>query len=97
MSNHLINGIQIEIETRGAEDAPAFLLIRGLSTQLIQWPEAFLDRFVDAGFRVVVFDNRDCGLSQKFAEAGTPSLPDLLSGQIEAGALPASTAFAVVL
>jgi pimeloyl-ACP methyl ester carboxylesterase len=84
MSNHLINGIQIEIETRGAEDAPAFLFIRGLSTQLIQWPESFLRTFVDAGFRAIVFDNRDCGLSQKFDDAGTPSLPDLLSGKIEA-------------
>jgi len=84
MPNHLINGIQIEIESRGPEDAPAFLFIRGLSTQLIQWPEAFLQTFVDAGFRVIVFDNRDCGLSQKFDEAGTPTLPELLSGEIEA-------------
>jgi len=84
MSNHLINGIQIEVETRGSKDAAAVLLIRGLSTQLIQWPEVFLQAFVDAGFRVIIFDNRDCGLSQKFTEAGTPSLPDLLSGQIEA-------------
>ncbi|MFP6654985.1 MAG: alpha/beta hydrolase, partial [Myxococcota bacterium] len=63
MSNHLINGIQLEIETRGPEDAKAFLLIRGLSTQLIQWPDSFLEIFVTAGFRVIVFDNRDCGLS----------------------------------
>lgn len=84
MSNHLINGIQIEIETHGADDAPAFLLVRGLSTQLIQWPDAFLRALVDAGFRVIVFDNRDCGLSQKFDESGTPSLPELLSGKIEA-------------
>jgi pimeloyl-ACP methyl ester carboxylesterase len=84
MSNHLINGIKIEIETRGADDAPAFLLIRGLSTQLIQWPEAFLQTLVEAGFRVIVFDNRDCGLSQKFDEAGTPSIPDLLSGKMDA-------------
>ena len=76
-----MNGIRIEIETRGPETAPAFLLIRGLSTQLIHWPERFLELFVRAGYRVVVFDNRDCGLSQKFEEAGTPSLADLLSGQ----------------
>lgn len=84
MSSEQINGIQIEVETRGPVDAPVFLLIRGLSTQLIHWPECFLQAFVDAGFRVVVFDNRDCGLSQKFSEAGTPSLPDLLSGQVTA-------------
>ena len=83
MSNHLINGIKIEVESRGPAEAPVFLLVRGLSTQLIQWPECFLDAFLDAGFRVVVFDNRDCGLSQKFTDAGTPTLPDLLSGKVE--------------
>ena len=83
MSNHLINGIKIEVESRGPTDAPTFLLIRGLSTQLIQWPECFLEAFLSAGFRVVVYDNRDCGLSEKFSEAGTPTLPDLLSGKID--------------
>lgn len=80
MTQYKVNGINIEIETRGADDAPAFLLIRGLSTQLIHWPESFLDAFVAAGFRVVVFDNRDVGKSSKFEAAGVPSIPDLLSG-----------------
>ncbi len=84
MAQQAINGIQIEVETRGPEEAPAFLLIRGLSTQLIHWPECFLDRFVEAGFRVVVFDNRDVGKSTKFSEAGVPSMPELLAGEVEA-------------
>lgn len=76
------NGIRIEVETRGPEEAPAFVLIRGLSTQLIQWPEVFLDRFVDAGFRVVVFDNRDCGMSTKFDGSPTPELAEVVSGRV---------------
>lgn len=84
MAQYGINGIQIEVETRGAADAPAFLLIRGLSTQLIHWPESFLDRFVDAGFRVVIFDNRDVGLSTKFDAAGVPSMPDVMAGKVDA-------------
>ncbi len=82
MAQYDVNGIQIEIESRGRESDPAFLLIRGLSTQLIQWPDLFLDRMVSAGFRTIVFDNRDAGMSSKFDAAGTPSLPDLLSGKI---------------
>ena len=39
------------------------MLIRGLGTQLIEWPPALLDGFVRGGLRVVVFDNRDAGLS----------------------------------
>ncbi len=84
MAQHEINGIRTEVETRGSEEAPAFLLIRGLSSQLIHWPEVFLARFVEAGFRVVVFDNRDVGKSTKFSAAGIPSMPITLAGEIEA-------------
>ena len=78
------NGIQIEVETRGDEGAPAFVLLRGLSTQLIQWPDVFLDRFVDAGYRVVLLDNRDSGLSAKIDGAPMPSLVDILTGSATA-------------
>lgn len=83
MPSHFVGDVQIEVESRGPEDAPAFLLIRGLSTQLIHWPESLLESFVEAGFRVVVFDNRDCGLSGKFEAYGTPEIGDLLAGRVD--------------
>lgn len=43
------------------------LLIRGLGTQMIEWPRALVDRFAAAGHHVIVFDNRDCGLSSDHA------------------------------
>jgi pimeloyl-ACP methyl ester carboxylesterase len=76
----IANGIEIEVEADGPEVGPAVVLIRGLSTQLTQWPEGFLDAFRDAGFRTVRFDNRDAGLSKKFDEAGTPGLAELMTG-----------------
>lgn len=84
MTLYAVNGIEIEVETRGSAGAPAFMLIRGLSTQLIHWPEVFLDRFVEAGYRVVIFDNRDVGRSTKFEAAGVPALAEILSGTVEA-------------
>ena len=83
MTSYAIGDIQIEVETHGDEAAPAFVLIRGLSTQLIHWPEAFLEPFVEAGFRVVIFDNRDCGLSEKFETYGTPEIADLVAGKVD--------------
>ena len=73
------NGIQIEAERLGDPDAPAILLIRGLGTQLCQWPQPFLDGLADA-LQVVVFDNRDVGLSQKFDDpvAGSAVAPSYL-------------------
>ncbi|MBO6566128.1 MAG: alpha/beta fold hydrolase [Pseudomonadales bacterium] len=60
------NGIELEVEVRGEDTAPAIVLMRGLGTQLIDWPETFVAALKKAGLRVVVFDNRDVGLSQKF-------------------------------
>src|SRR5258705_4265417 len=59
------NGIEIAYDDRGSQTDPAILLIMGLGTQMIAWPEAFCDDLAVRGFRVVRFDNRDVGLSMK--------------------------------
>ena len=76
------NGSGSRSRRAGPDQAPAFVLIRGLFTQLIQWPEVFLDCFVDAGFRVVIFDNRDCGMSTKFDRIPTPEFAEVVSGRV---------------
>jgi pimeloyl-ACP methyl ester carboxylesterase len=65
------NGIDIAYDDRGNRGDPAILLIMGLATQMIAWPEPFCDGLAARGFRVVRFDNRDIGLSTKF-EAAAP-------------------------
>jgi len=66
------NGISIECETFGDRSNPSILLIMGLATQMIAWPETFCSMLVQRGFHVVRFDNRDVGLSQKFDGFPTP-------------------------
>jgi pimeloyl-ACP methyl ester carboxylesterase len=63
------NGIDICYDEIGDPGAPALLLIMGLATQMIGWPDAFCGRLADRGFRVIRFDNRDIGLSTKFESA----------------------------
>ena len=63
----------IEYETLGKSDDPAILLIMGLGMQLTSWPEPFCQALVEAGFRVVRFDNRDSGLSARVS--GRKQLP----------------------
>jgi len=53
------NGIEIAYDDRGSQADPAILLIMGLATQMIAWPEAFCDDLAVRGFRVVRFDNRE--------------------------------------
>ena len=59
------NRIEIEYREFGDPKNPPLLLIGGWSVQLTFWPQPFIEAFVDAGYRVIVFDNRDIGLSQK--------------------------------
>ena len=60
------NGIDIEYEAYGPENGTPILLIHGFGQQLIAWPEEFVDGLAKAGLRVICFDNRDTGLTQKW-------------------------------
>jgi len=73
MSIAKCNGIDIAYEVRGDLDKPTILLVHGLSMSIPAWPPAFLRGLSDAGFALVLFDNRDMGHSQKFTEAGVPN------------------------
>ena len=67
--------IDLEIRDQGPTKAPVVLLIMGLGMQLISWPSRLVDTLLAAGYRVIRFDNRDAGLSQRFPELGVPCLP----------------------
>ncbi len=58
--------VEIAYEASGSGEAGVVILIRGQGTQLIHWPESFCEAFPTRGFRTIVFDNRDTGLSGKF-------------------------------
>jgi len=68
------NGIRIAFDTAGDPKSVPLLLVHGLGMQLTAWPEEFVDGLVELGFYVIRFDNRDCGLSTKFEQAGVPNL-----------------------
>ncbi len=68
------NELRFDYESFGALDAPAILLIQGLGMPAAMWPDVFVETLVDEGYRVVTFDNRDCGGSSRMAEAGVPNV-----------------------
>ena len=74
----IANGIDIEVEDSGpgttGESRPVVLLIMGLGMQLVAWPPQLVQGLVDAGYRVIVHDNRDVGLSHRFEALGKPNL-----------------------
>ncbi len=83
MSKIAANGIQIEFVEKGSRESASLILIRGLGTQLIDWPEDFIDELVGQGFHVIYFDNRDVGLSQNFNDSGAPDISEIARGEAQ--------------
>jgi pimeloyl-ACP methyl ester carboxylesterase len=59
------NGMRLWYRKDGDLSGEPLLLIMGLGSQLIAWPQDLVDDLVGRGYLVIRFDNRDCGLSQK--------------------------------
>lgn len=74
MTKVKVNEIEIEYEIFGNPSDKPLLLIMGLGSQMIQWEEKFIKTLTERGFFVIIFDNRDVGLSSKCDEAGDPDL-----------------------
>ncbi|HYB29843.1 MAG TPA: alpha/beta hydrolase [Solirubrobacteraceae bacterium] len=66
-------GITLCYERFGNESDPTLLLIMGLGTQMIGWPDEFCAQLAQRGLHVVRFDNRDIGRSTRLK--GAPPTP----------------------
>lgn len=66
------NGVEIHYEEQGDPAHPAMLLIMGFGAQLTLWPDELVEALASRGFRVIRYDNRDVGLSQKFTGRKPP-------------------------
>ncbi|HSP38893.1 MAG TPA: alpha/beta hydrolase [Frankiaceae bacterium] len=75
------NGLSIAYETFGRPTDPPVLLVMGLGTQMIAWPDELCERIADRGYFVVRFDNRDVGLSTHLSELPAPALRDLITNR----------------
>ena len=69
-----VDGVSIAYTTAGEEESPSVLMIMGLMASHRVWPEEIVNGFVDAGYRVVLFDNRDTGDSDRLDRLGEPKL-----------------------
>lgn len=73
-----IGAVELCYETLGPDDAPPLLLVMGLGSQMIFWEDEFCALLLDAGYRVIRFDNRDNGRSTIFRDAPPPTLRQLV-------------------
>jgi pimeloyl-ACP methyl ester carboxylesterase len=82
------NGITIAYESYGPEDREAILMIMGHGAQLTAWPVELCEELVKRGYRVIIFDNRDVGLSTHFDEAGKPDMEAVFKAKAEGKPVP---------
>jgi pimeloyl-ACP methyl ester carboxylesterase len=71
------NGIELAYEVFGDARDPAMLLIMGLGTQMIAWPDPMCGQLAEQGLRVIRFDNRDVGRSTHLHHVQPPSPVDV--------------------
>jgi len=65
-----VGGIDIAYKVLGQTTDPTVMLITGLGASHLFWGDRLPYGLVDAGFQVIIFDNRDVGDSQHFDEQG---------------------------
>ncbi|MEO9969910.1 MAG: alpha/beta hydrolase [Hyphomonadaceae bacterium] len=74
MPNMTANGISIAYEDHGDPTAQPVLMVMGLGGQLAMWPEELVQSLVQGGYRVIIFDNRDIGLSHQHLDETPPKI-----------------------
>lgn len=73
------NGIEIAYETFGDRGAPPLVLVMGLGTQMLAWPDPFCADLAERGHYVVRFDNRDVGASTHLDGVRAPKLTQVIA------------------
>jgi pimeloyl-ACP methyl ester carboxylesterase len=73
-----VGDIELCYETFGEPADPAVLLVMGLATQMLGWPDDFCAQLAGRGFHVIRFDNRDIGRSTRLSRYPPPTTGQLL-------------------
>src|SRR3954447_26202149 len=73
-----VGKLELCYETFGDPAAPPMLLVMGLGTPMIGWPDGFCAALADRGFHVVRYDNRDVGRSTHLRGVRPPTVRQLL-------------------
>jgi pimeloyl-ACP methyl ester carboxylesterase len=67
-------GIDLCHETIGDPKQPPVVMIMGIGTQMLAWPDGFCELLAARGAFVIRFDNRDSGRSTSLDHLGVPSV-----------------------
>lgn len=74
-----VNDISLAYQDMGNPQAVPVILIMGLSMPLTYWGDPLVRNLLDHGYRVILFDNRDAGLSERFDHYGAASISEAIA------------------
>ena len=72
------NGLKLAYDTFGDPADPPVLLVMGLGTQMLAWPEDLCEQLAAAGRYVIRYDIRDIGLSTHLDDVPPPPVLDVV-------------------
>jgi pimeloyl-ACP methyl ester carboxylesterase len=67
-----VDGIRLWYEDSGPPDGLPLVFVMGVDASAIWWPRELVDVLAAAGHRVILFDNRDVGLSTYVDDSSPP-------------------------
>jgi pimeloyl-ACP methyl ester carboxylesterase len=77
------NGVWLWYEDSGRRDGPPLVFVMGVDASALWWPRELVDVLTATGYRVVLFDNRDVGLSTYVDESSPPyGLDDMVADTV---------------
>ena len=79
-------GITLCYDQVGDPRDEPLLLVMGLGTQMVGWPDGFCEQLAGRGFHVTRYDNRDIGRSTKLRDVPPPSLRSIITRNRKAAA-----------
>lgn len=72
-----VGDIDLWVDVDGPEGGDTVVLLAGADTPGFRWTRSIVARLIDAGYRVMRFDHRDCGRSTRFTSSDAYRLDDL--------------------
>lgn len=75
-----VGEVELAYELSGRRGDPTVVLVSGLSRPHVGWDDRLVEMFVQRGFSVLRFDNRDCGRSTHFVDSPPFDWEAALSG-----------------
>lgn len=73
-TQYQVNGVSLAAVEVGNPEGEPVLMVMGLGSSYLLWGDPLVDGLVEQGYRVVLFDNRDVGASQRMDHLGDPVL-----------------------